>query len=378
MRKFVYSIAMPLNRGGMATIAWHATCAMQKSGLLQCAAAPEVGAAGSLQPYAREMPFPLRKGMAVLNRLRLHSIHDRLFDHWAANWIGSDTNFYGWLHQSLACIRAVHRNGGLAFVDRGSVEPCKQQHWLTEEYVRFGLQSAPIPSQTVQRMQAEGIEADGIFVPSRLVAESYIEAGFPFKKIFINPLGVDASRYTPRSATPAEHPLRFVFVGQLSIQKGLPDLLAAWHKIQPCNAELTLAGIIPPDEESVIRPLLNQTHRIQWKGHCTDVPALLRECDVLILPSAQDGFGLVVLEALACGLPVIVSDRVGAKDCVRDKINGRIFEFGFHDHLIENLRWFLDTPDRSSQMREAALNTAKEYSWEAYGQRLVGILADRH
>ena len=163
-------------------------------------------------------------------------------------------------------------------------------------------------------------------------------------------------------------------MGQLSIQKGIPDLLSAWGDVGGHGTELVLAGTIPSMERAHIEPILRRSRRVDWLGHCDDVAGLLPTCDVLVLPSAQDGFGLVVLEAMACGLPVIVSDRVGAADCVEEGKNGFIFPFGVKEALADRLKWFMAEPSRAAGMQEVALETARRHSWEAYGQRLLDLL----
>ncbi len=124
----------------------------------------------------------------------------------------------------------------------------------------------------------------------------------------------------------------------------------------------------------MIRPMLEAAADVTWEGHCDDVPQLLRDGDVLILPSAQDGFGSVVLEAMACGLPVIVSNRVGAKDWVKDGVNGFIFPFGNREALEERMAWFVSDFSRVESLRAQARATAEQCSWENYGRRLVSMI----
>lgn len=374
MPSVIYSIAMPLNRGGMGTIAWHACRGLDQAGLLRATLAPETDAAGMLGPRARALPWVFQKTMRVMNRLGWHRVKDDFFDRWASRWIEPGMDYYGWMHQSLACIRKCHRGAGRAWVDRGSVEPQLQRRWLVDEYARFGLKRDPMHPQTVERMVREADEADAIVAPSTLVADSYRAAGYRPCKLLVNPLGVDL---VPVADDPPQDKigvLRVAFVGQLSIQKGVPDLLRAWQKLRPRAAELVLAGIIPDDERSVIKPLLAETPAVVWKGHCADVPALLRTCDALVLPSAQDGFGMVVLEAFAAGRAVLVSDRVGAQDCVTEGKDGSIFRFGDQRAFAEKLEWLLQDRARLQQMGQAARATAARHTWKAYGERLATFI----
>ena len=112
----------------------------------------------------------------------------------------------------------------------------------------------------------------------------------------------------------------------------------------------------------------------QDQAQAAPVAGLLARCDALVLPSAQDGFGLVVLEAMACGLPVIVSDRVGAADCVEEGRNGFVFPFRDPGALADRLKWFMADASRAAGMRAAAMETARRHSWEAYGQRLLDLV----
>lgn len=373
-RPVFYSVAMPLNRGGMGSIGWHAARGLLRGGRLAAVASTEVGAAGSLAEFARGMSWPARRGMALLNRLGFHHAHDVLFDRWVAGQVPPDADFYGWMNQSLVSISACRAAGGRSFVDRGSVEPRLQRQWLREQYARFGLLLDPMNSRSVARMVREAELADAVVVPSRLVERSYLEAGHPAERLRVNPLGVEAERYLPAEGPRQGGLLRFAFVGQLSIQKGIPDLLPVWTRVAGHGVELVLAGTVPAVERAHIEPVLRRSRRVEVLGHCDDVAGLLATCDVLVLPSAQDGFGLVVLEAMACGLPVIVSDRVGASDCVEEGKNGFVFRFGDNGALADRLKWFMADRSRALGMRAAALETARRHSWEAYGQRLLDVV----
>jgi alpha-maltose-1-phosphate synthase len=378
--KVLYSIAIPLNQGGMSTIAWHACKGLMDAGLLEAVVAPDVSAAGPITALARELPLPFRLTTRALNRFGWHYLKDSFFDRWAANWIPPGCHYYGWMHQSLACIRKCHARGGKTFIDRGSVEVKLQQRWLEKEYSKYKISCSPIPRWTYDRMLTETEETDYVVAPSTLVADSYLAAGYRSCKLLVNPLGVDGRLFFPTTETERSkrEVFRFVFVGQLSLQKGVPQLLSAWNNLGPQNAELILAGTIPSNEKQVIEPLLRQTRGVKWEGHQNDVPALLRSCDVLVLPSAQDGFGLVVLEALSSGLPVIVSDRVGAKDCVLDGKNGFVFAYEDQEDLEDRMKYFLDDHSRSGKFSKSAVERAREYTWEGYGKRFMELFSNEN
>jgi glycosyltransferase involved in cell wall biosynthesis len=103
---------------------------------------------------------------------------------------------------------------------------------------------------------------------------------------------------------------------------------------------------------------------------------LYRESSVLVFPSICDGFGMVVTEALAHGLPVITTDQVGAADLIVDGVNGWIVRAGDAEALRERMAHCLEQPEALRSMREAAERTGFKHSWKAYRKRLVRTICD--
>lgn len=374
-KQVVYSIAAPFNEGGMSTIAYHACSALNEASILKLALAQRTRNSKDLKNKCRGLPWAFERTMAALNRYGYHRLKDDFFDRWASCWIEKGDDYYGWLHQSLASIRKCHQGGGRTFVDRGSVEPRHQQCILQAEYKKYGLKSESIHPQSLKRMVTEADETDFIVVPSSLVLQSYMDAGYHPSKIKLNPLGVDSHRFQPPppESVQTSGKVRLAYIGQLSVQKGIPKLLKSWEKLSPKNAELLMAGVIPTNEKSVIEPLLNGLKNVVWKGHTNSVENLLQTCHALVLPSAQDGFGMVVLEAMACGLPVLVSDMVGARDCIKYSENGWVFCFNKDDALTTHLEFLVKNPEILKGMRQAALDTAKKYTWTDYKHRFIKL-----
>ena len=143
--------------------------------------------------------------------------------------------------------------------------------------------------------------------------------------------GVDVTRFHPPS--PDERHLArarwglgpsdigVAFVGRLSADKGLDVLREALRGMPRTDSRvvLLLAG---PDEGAGLRPPAGDRLAARQLGHVDDVPGLLHACDVLALPTQREGFPNVVLEAAACGLPVVTTDATGAVDSVVDDVTG--------------------------------------------------------
>ena len=107
--------------------------------------------------------------------------------------------------------------------------------------------------------------------------------------------------------------------------------------------------------------------------HC-ELALELGRHDVLVLPSRFDSFGMVVAEAMACGLPAIVSDNVGAQELVTPFDTGLIVPTGDAAALSAAMRWFADHKERLPAMSAAARRTAERFDWRHYRRNVVKIL----
>ena len=179
--------------------------------------------------------------------------------------------------------------------------------------------------------------------------------------------GVDLSFWSPTEEPSAPGPLRFVFAGQLSLRKGVPDLLLAWERAALQDAELLLVGSWQLSEDRLAKLPPN----VQWRPPCG--PAALREyyrsADVFVFPSHFEGFGLVLLEAMACGLPVIASDASAAPDVLVGDC-GHIVPAGDIDELAGQLIAFSERRDDLAKMGRAARACAERCSWSSYREQV--------
>lgn len=178
-----------------------------------------------------------------------------------------------------------------------------QKRWKFYYWLEKPLPSSGIKSLLRYIMQCLTLPySDGIFcIGSNAV---HVYQAFS-RNIFNLPYSIDLSRYPLRVQTPAVFPLRFLFVGQYIVRKGVPELLEAFSRIAPEKASLSLIGS-GELEHNVVSYTRSHSH-IKQLGYINPetLPEIFRNHDVFILPSRHDGWAVVVSEALACGLPVI-------------------------------------------------------------------------
>jgi glycosyltransferase involved in cell wall biosynthesis len=242
---------------------------------------------------------------------------------------------------------------------------------LRDRYPQWA-QDADVRLDTVR--QAEQVEHDlahTIVAASSFSRATLIENGVAAEKISVNAYGVDSTRFAPRRPR-GPGPARICFLGSVNVRKGVPQLLEAWDALAPREAELWIIG--PAGETA--RRLMQGRSNVVYKGATphTELPALLAQCDVLAFPSFFEGFALVILEAMACGLPVITTDATAGPDIITHGQDGWIVRVGDDGALRAALDECLSHPARVAEAGIAARATAERFTWDAYGDRWRTLL----
>ena len=167
----------------------------------------------------------------------------------------------------------------------------------------------------VEREEEEYRLAGAVRVSSNWSRASFIGQGIAADKIRVVPQIIDVQRFTPESAAPPRSgPLHLCYVGIVSLAKGFPYLLEALRALGPDRAELEIAGSTGTRSAHRLFRRLRAGLRVTMQPQ--DPVPVYRRAELLVFPSLHDGFGFAVAEAMACGLPVIVTSNTGASDWV--------------------------------------------------------------
>jgi len=242
-----------------------------------------------------------------------------------------------------------------------------EHRFLSEEAERNPAFAGLLPKlqDSPRHMQWKDEElrlADFVFVASQHVRHT-LTGVVPDEKIRVTSYGAPPIR--PRKPMPreAKRPLKVLFVGALIQRKGISYLLDAVDRLG-AEVELTIVGRRFQPNQRVDEAL----SRVRWfetmpHGQVLD---LMMESDVLVLPSLCEAFGLVVTEAMACGLPVIVTPNVGAADLVSEGHEGFIVPICSSEAIAGRLQTLNRDRDLLVTMSRNAQATAAEKSWESY------------
>ena len=190
------------------------------------------------------------------------------------------------------------------------------------------------------------------------------------KPVEMVPNGVDLQRFCPTAASRQNGALRVLFAGRLVRQKGADYLIRAVEQlIRNAQADIELVIVGDGPEEPALRQLTQQlslTQRVHFAGWVgrDDMPGHYRSADLFVLPSFEEGMPNVVLEALACGLPVIATNIYGNRELVTHGHNGLLIPPGDSEALAQALLTLTREPEARRSMGLLARQRAEAYGWE--------------
>ena len=250
-----------------------------------------------------------------------------LFDRWVKRMLqpgGHIISSYGYTNESFKWIRA---HGGKTFVDAGNSHPENFWNILIEEHRRWKCDLPPVSPFWNRRSREMMEHVDYVLCPSSFVRESFLTRGFRPEQILRNVYPVDLSCFAPApEPRPKNRPLTIISTGGLSLRKGTPYMLEAFrivHQKHPSARFLLTRNI----HDSVVSLLKSYSDLpIDWAPGLPhpQLAERLRSADIFVLPSLEEGLVRTALEAMACGLPAILTPNTGANDFVKPGVNGTV------------------------------------------------------
>lgn len=210
---------------------------------------------------------------------------------------------------------------------------------------------------------------------SSFTRSTLVEHGVPYGAVAVIPYGVDSSKFKPdphRCHNPAK--LRLLFVGRINQRKGIRDLVDAIQLVGSDRVELTICGHVV-DDLAIFRPFAD---RIRILPSVSDkmLIAAYQAADLFVFPSLAEGFGQVLLEALASGVPILSTKRTAAPDLIEPGRQGFIVEPGRPEELADRIEWALASRSRLHEMRQEARRVAEQFTWQRFRSRLTAAVTE--
>ena len=272
--------------------------------------------------------------------------------------------------------RKIQQLGGIHICDRGSSHIRVQEQLLTEEYERYGTSWRGIDPRSIAKEEAEYEQANWISIPSQFCYDSFVSQGVPAAKLLKIAYGSRLERFYPEVGPSInKEEFRILFVGAAGAQKGFIDLLNAFERFNHRAKKLLLIGSLTPEALAMLDrvdqsriAVLGSVPNAQLRQHYS-------QASVLVLPSIQDGFGMVIGEAMACGCPVIASTNTGASELISDGVEGFIVPIRSPGLIADRLQQLADQPELCELMGQAALKRVRHLGgWDAYGDAWASLL----
>jgi glycosyltransferase involved in cell wall biosynthesis len=311
----------------------------------------------------------------ILGDTRTRRLLPALHDWWESAVLRSWASAPLWhilLHGTARRIlRRAKSEGSLLLGEPVNAHPRALATLLEEEEARLGLALEKETISGGQRLLEELESVDHLLVASRWVKLSFLQNGFREEQIHLIPYGVNLARFaTEPGKRQFRKPFRVLCVAHLSPRKGHIDLLEAWRLLRFPDAELLLIGAWSEAMKPVLRRYEGLYKHIPFVPN-VELPRYYRQSSVFVLPSIEDGLAVACLEAMACGLPAIVTENNGAADLIVPGRTGFVVPIRSPERIAELLESLYRNPELLSEMGEAAAEALRVAGWESYAAFLA-------
>ena len=377
--RVLYSFPHRLGMSRICTTAWYEIDATAAAG-----AEMFVMAGDSVKPFPRPLRVrttlsrgKLRIPYRLLGTGRACALHDWLVARKLPKLASQIDVIHAWPLAALETIKTAKRLGIPVALERCNAHTRFAYEVVQQECERIGV---PLPSnhehafnkEVLRREEEEYALADTILCPSDFVVKTFADQGFQKEKLVRFFYGVDDTKFFPDPAgrhPKHEHGLTMIFVGVCAVRKGLHFALEAWLKSPASkDGKFLIAGdFLPAYKEKLSAMLAHPSVRVL--GHRNDIPELMRQSDLFVLPSIEEGFGLVCTEAMASGCLPLVSDA--CTDLCRHMENALVHKVGDIEKLTEQISLLHQDRDLLTRLRVSGLRFVPSITWSAAGQSLL-------
>lgn len=282
---------------------------------------------------------------------------------------------------SLDAINVCKRFNVLTVLHSQWQHPDNQSNALRKAFLSEGVNNPKqiYPLEKKHRILEEFSAVDRIWTFSELGANSF--GGTPFAdKTFIAPLGVDLNTYKYEGQIfNSRENLEILFVGNINPEKGVGRIFNVLSKLSPNKTKrFSLLGAVPRYYKNIFDSRCDELRRMNWKVRHTvaEPSSWYKNSDILILMSWHESFGLVVLEAMASGVIVVVSREIGAATYLTDGVNALIVDS--ENDAIQGIERLISSPDTAQNIQQNAVELSQQFSWRIVSQNLLEQICTSH
>ena len=319
----------------------------------------------------------LRVSYKLLGSLRACALHDWVVARRLEQMAGEIDIIHTWPLGALQTLKTAARLGIPTVLERCNAHTGFAIEVVQKECERLGVTLPPdhehanIPEK-MRKEEEEYRLAYRLLCPSDFTVKTFVDKGYAKEKLARHIYGVDEKVYHP-GGEPRDpgRGLTMLFVGVCAVRKGVHFALEAWLQ-SPASKDGTflIAGEFLPAYAEKLAPMLNHPS-VRVLGHRTDVPDLMRKSDILILPSIEEGFGLVITEAMASGCVPLASEA--CTEICKHMETGLMHGIGDVAAITRHITLLHEDRALLARLRSASLAAIPQIDWTAAGVRLLDV-----
>jgi len=318
----------------------------------------------------------LRLPYKLVGKLRALALHDVIVARRLKKLAGQIDVVHLWPCAALETIKVAKQLGIPTVLERPNAHTRFCYEVVAAEHKRIGIQTPHddyLPNNAVlAREEAEFNACDFLLCASEFAAKSFVDLGFSSDKILRHQYGFDESEYISITAL-REPGKRFtaLFVGVDAVRKGLHLATAAWLS-SPASKDgiLFIAGELTQEYKMRFAADLSQPSIVQL-GHRSDVARLMQSADILLMPSFEEGFGLVCAEAIGAGCVPLAS--TACTEMCRHMENALVHNVGDMATLRQHISEVYGNPELLARLRAGALRSRMKWTWSEAGHVLADV-----
>lgn len=277
--------------------------------------------------------------------------------------------YHTWMDVAPEAIEKAKKEGAILVLEGANSHPLNCAEILNKEYQKLKMKEYFIDIDEIKKKSSQLAKFDYVLCPSQFVYDSFLKNGFKKEQLFLVPYGTDPEKFSSEKKEKHKN-FRAIFIGSIQIRKGIQYLLESWENLNLKNAELLIVGRVWPDAAKIVSKYKNNPS-IKFLGFDSNPQKYLKEADVFVSPSLEEGSALTCYEAMAAGLPVIATYNTGS--IARDKLDGFVIKTAESKVMAEKIKYFYDNRKEIIKMGKNARKNVENYSWDNYGKKVLEV-----
>jgi glycosyltransferase involved in cell wall biosynthesis len=314
---------------------------------------------------------------SLIGTKRACALHDLIVARRLEELAGRIDIIHTWPQGALSTLKTAARMGIPTVLERPNAHTRFAYEVVQSECDRLGVALPPnhehaYQPEVLRKEEEEYRLAYRLLCPSEFVVKTFLDQGFSIEKLARHIYGFDEKAYYPdKKRGDPRRGLTMLFVGVCAVRKGLHYALEAWLQ-SPAHRDgnFLIAGDFLPAYERRLASLLVHPS-VKVLGHRNDIPDLMRGSDILILPSIEEGFGLVCTEAMGSGCVPLVSEA--CTEICRHMENALVHRVGDVKTIAEQITLLHEDRRLLERLRSTGLGMVSEITWRAAGEKLLGV-----